>query len=1104
MNGTTNGHSTPAAVANSNGQLNGSSTDLLPRIHEALQLIHSPHSSNESRKGAIIFLEEVKADDEAPYHGFTLAFDKSQLPVVRHYALSLLEHAIKHKWAEYSAEQAAALREWVLQLSQNISPDDPLYLRNKTAQLWVEIGKRSWAAEWIDMDELLVRLWELPGSVVHKEFVLFVLETLSDEVFNGDDTVAVLREGVLSKACVEIFTPAIVLAEAFPNRQVGTSVRYGEEGWLVRLGELLHQCLETDLRQNPQYQSCAVKTLTVYKSASVESLHALYCRSSFSDEEFLALVCPMYTSQSVDLLKKLFEWSDVDPSDVDDEKYLFAKKLSESRLIRYENMPEDTDDPSLKFLLEDIDTIPERHAFLGNYRRYSIQIIELIVRQKKSEAIYHILSRVDDSLQHLYHNEPPFSVGKYSKNSMPILRIDAHFTVVESALKGYMKWRSGHGSKPQQDEQERVNIENNLEAWCDRLLELQFEDPIIRKRTLQLVVAFSTTALDKKVSFMLKVLEHMLMSRLVEQPEHSAYSDAVKELQTDTAYEMQRLASKMPDQLLDVYDQLEAKVNEIISSGTLDMKRQVSYETFLFTIIHRTTKIDREIKLNKLNAFILPVLQSWQNRELESVISSFSGFCDLLGLNKALPLRTTKSFLGCSTEKVEKGSPTYKVSCALWRDSLPVILPNLLKFLSHAHAFHNPMNWTGLPTEMQSIVGRILADRFWQAGISEGSRDDFYARVSGTKSTMEGLASSIRGSVRAVREACYSILWCMSRLDMDFYGFSELPGPLAHALFADAHCLSSHQLISLLNVVRYMVDDCPVELRNHFIPPILATCFSSMDSKCSLEWEKLTHKQVVPTEVDNLTEEMKQESILRQLTHSAVMMIAAFLDPARSNSLGATKDASASGADSTPSSYYPSMRTFCLTSSTILEPLLMFLTHAIRMRDGRCCSVVLRVFRSIIPEFIPPNESPLCSTIREFISADVLKACISSLNEAYFVELHKDLAHAIASILIYYTPLTNTPRQILCSLPGIQEKSVDKCIDYVGRTGLQQRQQRALVLDLLRDLKGVSISEQGRITKSVPTARKERSKMQQEFMKEQPENKEPSPELEGVAGMFGP
>lgn len=182
---------------------------------------------------------------------------------------------------------------------------------------------------------------------------------------------------------------------------------------------------------------------------------------------------------------------------------------------------------------------------------------------------------------------------------------------------------------------------------------------------------------------------------------------------------------------------------------------------------------------------------------------------------------------------------------------------------------------------MKSIVELVLTDRFWQAGISEGSKDDFYARVLDKKHTLEGLASTIRGTIRFVRESCYAIIYCMTRLDVHFYGFSELPGPLAHALLANSFSLSAHQLINVLNLVRFLVDNCPVDLQDHFLPPILAACFQQMDARINSEWMKLDQQQAVKTGGDALTEEMKAESILRQLTYASVVMVADFLDPNR-------------------------------------------------------------------------------------------------------------------------------------------------------------------------------------------------------------------------------
>ena len=83
-------------------------------------------------------------------------------------------------------------------------------------------------------------------------------------------------------------------------------------------------------------------------------------------------------------------------------------EICTQRLVRYETLPDDSDDPTIIFLNEDIDTIPERHAFVGNYRRYCSQVIGIIVQGKPQEAIPHILSGVDFTLNNLYDGVPSF------------------------------------------------------------------------------------------------------------------------------------------------------------------------------------------------------------------------------------------------------------------------------------------------------------------------------------------------------------------------------------------------------------------------------------------------------------------------------------------------------------------------------------------------------------------------------------------------------------------------------------------------------------------------------------------------------------------------
>jgi exportin-5 len=228
-------------------------------ILQAVEAIYDPRSSNDTRYAANQLLEDTKASLQAREIGFSLAIDNTKDATLRHYGLTLLDYHIKFVWDGYDEDSEAVLRGYVIKLAQSVRNEDPAYLRNKVAHEWTIFAKRSWGTYWMDMDELLVQLFQ--ASEAHREIVLYVLQTLSEDVFGRDDSLAALRGEILGHACVEIFTPEALMSED-GNAKTGRvmNLRHGSEGWLQRLSSFLEWGLENN-------SSTTVKTLDAIGSA---------------------------------------------------------------------------------------------------------------------------------------------------------------------------------------------------------------------------------------------------------------------------------------------------------------------------------------------------------------------------------------------------------------------------------------------------------------------------------------------------------------------------------------------------------------------------------------------------------------------------------------------------------------------------------------------------------------------------------------------------------------------------------------------------------------------------------------------------------------------
>ncbi|XP_021041603.1 exportin-5 [Mus caroli] len=156
---------------------------LCEELVKAVTVMMDPSSTQRYRLEALKFCEEFK--EKCPICvpcGLKLA-EKTQIAIVRHFGLQILEHVVKFRWNSMSRLEKVYLKNSVMDLIANGTLrilEEENHIKDVLSRIVVEMIKREWPQHWPDM---LMELDTLSRQgETQRELVMFILLRLAEDV----------------------------------------------------------------------------------------------------------------------------------------------------------------------------------------------------------------------------------------------------------------------------------------------------------------------------------------------------------------------------------------------------------------------------------------------------------------------------------------------------------------------------------------------------------------------------------------------------------------------------------------------------------------------------------------------------------------------------------------------------------------------------------------------------------------------------------------------------------------------------------------------------------------------------------------------------------
>lgn len=1153
------------------------------QIITALDVIYSPTSTNDKRQEAQMFLEKVKFTDEAPFYGYNIALENPNNFILKHFGLNLLSNSIKKNWQDYNQEKKIALRKWIVELNFSVNSQDPRYIKEKLAFLWVELAKKVWGEclkkttpnddemleSWVDMDQNLTQLWYTNEAA--REIALIIFRILFEDVFLLEDFSVLKRISVIQPLCVMLVSPIDIFTAKYKFTSKWSNFKANPDGWfqlwitelnnaliqnnseyVIRLLETLKTSLNWPLSEilikNNVLQTllqCCASNIPKAQSMALDSVHILLTRPYNNEDHYQSIINEIFNS--MDLLSNIYDSLQFDPNfKVDEIKYPILKKFvdmvtclyvcvfkinndnyqidkylnlvlratknsslivsgltldlwcsclrtdeflpyiekniipellqySADSLVYYEEI---NGHISKKFIELDFQSKTEFQNFCSTYRKRIRDIIRLISCVQINFSYNWLNNRLNTYFSSQFGQQVLNSTFLDSKTE-PYLSALSQFMIVECFINGCIRWKIWYPNSDDYD-QKLDEILNKLQLLSNQLIALNLREPLLLKKQIQNFALFLTMLKD---NVLFTMLEKIITSATMDYPEvnldeRSDQSEAVRDLRYACGIELNRMALLMPESLKNIYPDLEGVVTKILPN--LSYHEKISFKSFLLTII---LKSDLDKKTERFSAIVDQELAAWTDPTTVSSLSDLPWFMERLGIVKIaeyfnrrgitkdsnllaipvddegkklksdlskhwqhlFPVRATRMFIHYSMQSVKKDEE-FQMLQDLWKPRIVPILPYIMQLLYQLQAYHDPANWNELPDTVQTFVKYSTIERFWEAGTSTKSKDEFIDEHMKAMQTLRDFADSVGHIVRYTREYTLLVLSAISTLGEIFYDIDEAPDMLMNSIAiykpntnTISAGVSTHGWKHILNVgIRPILKNFPRDCDPKFMVKFLPKLFGTLDIILCEKWSQHDYEvdvSPVPTDEEEMTEEILEENLLRQLTTVVVRIM---MDLVGQNTTPTIKGKF--------NSFQVRMRKIIFSDVNILAPFLKLLNHLMSFRDSKCSYNSILVMKGCLIDVLDMDVS-----VDEFFISEVMKNLLMNiLIQNHFKDSFYEALHIFLSLFLTLCKKYPMARNFLFEISNGYD--VDTLYEKIRNT-TGYKEQKTLMVEFIDQVK---------------------------------------------------